>query len=136
MPKFDIIDDHFGEPLPVQPTTSMNIEERTFFRATSEERSKQLSQAPRVDRHLDAPDRYVHLSQERTIDEHYSPRTIPSEIPPLPIPSIEITPIAPECVTSVTFDQFSIDAIAFIKNSIDTYPIYGPKPTKTDFNWC
>jgi hypothetical protein len=42
MPKFDIIDDRFGEPLPVQPTTAMDIEERTFFRAASEERSKKL----------------------------------------------------------------------------------------------
>ncbi len=40
--------------------------------------------APRVDRHLGATDRYVHLSQARTIDERYPPRTIPSEIPPRP----------------------------------------------------
>ncbi len=45
MPKFDIIDDRFGEPLPVPPTTAMDIDERydrTFFRAASEERSKEL----------------------------------------------------------------------------------------------
>jgi hypothetical protein len=40
------------------------------------------------------------------------------------MPSMEITPIGPERVTVVTFDQFSTDAIVFIKNSIDTYPIY------------
>ena len=50
MPTFDIIDDRFGEPLPAsqQPpptTTVMDVDERedrTFFRAASEERSKEL----------------------------------------------------------------------------------------------
>lgn len=45
MPKFDIIDDRFGEPLPVPPITAMDTDERedrTFFRATSEDRSKEL----------------------------------------------------------------------------------------------
>ncbi len=80
--------------------------------------------APRVGRHLSAPDRYIHLSQKQTIDEHYPSRTIQSEIPPLPMPSMEITPIVLESVASITFDQFSTDAIASIKNSIDTYLIY------------
>ncbi len=47
MPKFDIIDDRFGEPLPVPPTTAMDIDERydrTFFRAASEDRNKELLQ--------------------------------------------------------------------------------------------
>jgi hypothetical protein len=45
MPKFDIIDDRFGEPLPVPPTTTADTDERydrTFFRAASEDRSKEL----------------------------------------------------------------------------------------------
>lgn len=45
MPKFDIIDDRFGEPLPVPPTTAMDIDERydrTFFRAASEDRTTEL----------------------------------------------------------------------------------------------
>ncbi len=45
MPKFDIIDDRFGEPLPVPPTTAMDIDERydrTFFRAVSEDRNTGL----------------------------------------------------------------------------------------------
>ena len=42
MPKFDLIDDRFGEPL---PTTAMDVdqrEDRTFFQATSEERTNEL----------------------------------------------------------------------------------------------
>ncbi len=76
---------------------------------------------------MGAADRYVHPSQDRTIDEHHPPRTISSDIPPLPMPPMDITPAAPERATSVTRDQFSIDALAFITNSIDTYPIYGYK---------
>ena len=45
MPKFDIIDDRFGEPLPAPPTTAMDIDERydrTFFRAEPEDRNTEL----------------------------------------------------------------------------------------------
>lgn len=48
MPKFDLIDDRFGEPLPVPAaakTTAMDVdqhEDRTFFRAASEDRSAEL----------------------------------------------------------------------------------------------
>ena len=46
MPKFDLIDDRFGEPLPVPPaTTAMDVdqrEDRTFFRAASEDRNAEL----------------------------------------------------------------------------------------------
>jgi hypothetical protein len=42
IPKFDIIDDCFGESLSIQPTAGMDIEEPTFFRAASEEPSKEL----------------------------------------------------------------------------------------------
>jgi hypothetical protein len=73
--------------------------------------------APRADRHPDAIDRYVHPSQDRTIDEHHPLRSVISDIPPLPM--------APLDTTSAPSDQFSIDALAFLSNSIDTYPIYG-----------
>lgn len=69
-------------------------------------------------------DRYAHPSQDRTIDEHHPPRTISSDIPPLPMPPMDTTPAPSERATSITRDQFSTDAIAFITNSIDTYPIY------------
>ena len=45
MPKFDIIDDRFGEPLPAPPMTAMDIDERydrTFFRAAAEDRDVEL----------------------------------------------------------------------------------------------
>ena len=45
MPKFDLIDDRFGEPLPIPPVTTMDVDqqdERTFFRPSSEDRSKEL----------------------------------------------------------------------------------------------
>jgi hypothetical protein len=38
---------------------------------------------------------------------------------------MDTTPAAPERTTTVTRDQFSIDALAFITSAIDTYPIYG-----------
>ena len=68
--------------------------------------------APRADRQLGAAaDRYIHPSKDRTIDEHR-----PDELPPLPMPTME--------TTLFTRDQFSIDALAFMTSSIDTYPIY------------
>ncbi len=76
---------------------------------------------------MGATDRYVHPSQDRTIDEHHPPRSISSDLPPLPMPPMDITPAAPERVTIDTRDQFSIDALAFIKNAMDAYPIYGYK---------
>lgn len=45
MPKFDLIDDRFGEPLPVTGATAMDVdqrEDRTFFRAASEDRTTEL----------------------------------------------------------------------------------------------
>ncbi|CAF1281232.1 unnamed protein product [Rotaria sp. Silwood1] len=134
LPKFDIIDDRFGEPLPVPPTTAMDIDERydrTFFRTVSEDRSKELLRAPRVDRHIDAIDRYVHPIEDRTIDEHRPVRSVTSVLPPLSMPLMDTTSIEFERPTIVTRDQFSIDALAFITSAIDTYPIYGSMPTKT-----
>ncbi|CAF0816970.1 unnamed protein product [Rotaria sordida] len=134
MPKFDIIDDRFGEPLPVPPTTAMDIDERydrTFFHAEPEDRSKELLQAPRVDRHIGATDRYVHPSEDRTMDEHRRARSVTSILPPLSMPLMDTTSIEPERPTIVTRDQFSIDALAFITSAIDTYPIYDSMPTKT-----
>jgi hypothetical protein len=148
MPKFDIIDDRFGEPLPIPPTTTVDTDERydrTFFRAASEDRSKELLRgnsvfllfnrlyecsflAPRVDRNLGGTDRYVHPSDERTIDEHQPPRPKTSDIPPLPMGPMDTILAAPERTTIVTRDQFSIDALAFITSAIDTYPIYGFEP--------
>ncbi len=87
---------------------------------------------------MGATDRYVHPSQDRTIDERHLPRSISSDIPPLPMAPMDTTPAAPERATSVTRDQFSMDALAFITNSIDAYPIYryedlssSPKQRKT-----
>ncbi|UJR34121.1 hypothetical protein I4U23_021528 [Adineta vaga] len=138
MPKFDIIDDRFGEPLPVPPTTAMDIDEhqdRTFFRAGSEERNKELLRAPRVDRHIGATDRYVHPSKDRTIDEHQPQRSttsdLPLPLPMLPMDTTVVTPAPSERITTVTCDQFSTDALTFITSSIDTYPIYDSTPTKT-----
>jgi len=74
---------------------------------------------------MGATDRYVHPSENRTIDEHRPPRSMSSDFPPLPMPSMDTTPAAPERTTTVTRDQFSIDALAFITSAIDTYPIYG-----------
>jgi hypothetical protein len=74
--------------------------------------------APRVDRQVGAKDRYVHPSEDRTIDEHHPPQPKTSDLPPLPMPSMDITTSAPS-------DQFSIDALGFLKSSIDTYPIHG-----------
>ena len=72
--------------------------------------------APRADRH--GTDRYVRPSQDRTIDEEqHPPRSVLSDIPPLPLPTMDTT-IAPS-------DQFSMDAMAFLTNSFDTYPISG-----------
>ncbi|CAF2952038.1 unnamed protein product [Rotaria sp. Silwood2] len=134
LPKFDIIDDRFGEPLPVPPTTVLDIDERydrTFFRAASEDRSKELLRAPRVDRHIGAIDRYVHPREDLTIDEHRPARSEASVLPPLSMPLMDTTSIEPERSTIVTRDQFSIDALAFITSAIDTYPIYGSMSTKT-----
>ncbi|CAF0816795.1 unnamed protein product [Adineta steineri] len=133
MPKFDIIDDRFGEPLPVPPTTAMDIDERydrTFFRTSSEDRSKELLQAPRADRHIGATDRYIHPSKDRTIDENFPPRDVLSDLPPLLMPLMDTT-VAPMESEPITRDQFSIDALAFITSAIDTYPIYDSIPTKT-----
>jgi hypothetical protein len=66
---------------------------------------------------LGATDRYAHPIQDQTIDEQHPPRAILSDLPPLPMPPMDTTSAVP--------DQFSIDAMAFIKNAIDTYPIYG-----------
>lgn len=123
-PKFDLIDDRFGEPLP-PPTTTMPMDvderyDRTFFRAASEERSNELLRAPRVDRHLPTTERYAHPSGEQTIHEQ---RTTTSDLPPLPMPSMDMT--------SIASDPFTSDALTFITNSIDTYPIYNIKPSKT-----
>jgi hypothetical protein len=71
---------------------------------------------------LGAADRYVHPSEDRTINEHQPPRSIIPDLPPIPM---DITPVVPERASVVTRDQFSIDAIAFISSAIDTYPIYG-----------
>jgi hypothetical protein len=108
--------------------------DRTFFRAASEDRNTELLRgnlrnifnrisvfifsAPRVDRHVDAKDQYFHPNQDRTIDEHHPPQPKTSDLPPLPMPSMDITTSAPS-------DQFSIDALTFLKNSIDKYPIHG-----------
>jgi hypothetical protein len=67
--------------------------------------------APRADRNLAATDRYIHPSKDRTIDEQR-----PDDLPPLPMPAME--------TTLFTRDQFSIDALAFMDSSLDTYPIY------------
>ncbi|CAF1435291.1 unnamed protein product, partial [Rotaria sordida] len=95
MPKFDIIDDHFGELLRVQLTTAMDIEEHTS-------------------------DRYVHLSQEQTINEHYSPRTISSEISPLPILSMEITIIAPESIINAEKLAMPMDTLIPLNQQLPT----------------
>ncbi|CAF1273274.1 unnamed protein product [Adineta ricciae] len=143
MPTFDIIDDRFGEPLPAsqQPpptTTVMDVDERedrTFFRAASEERSKELLRAPRADRHMGTSDRHIHPSEERTIDEHRPQRSATSDLPPplpiLPMDTTVVTPVPSDRPTAITRDQFSTDALAFITSAIDTYPIYSTTPTKT-----
>ena len=134
MAKFDLIDDRFGEPLPpstTTTTTAMDVD-RTFFRAASEDRTNELLRgkilsmtfrmkyfdikAPRVDRHPGASDRYIHPSEERTVDEHQRVRSMPSELPPLPMPPLESTFIAS--------DQFTLDALTFINRSMNTYPLY------------
>ena len=69
--------------------------------------------APRVDRHLPTTERYVHPSEEQTIHEQ---RTTTSDLPPLPMPLMDMT--------SIASDPFTSDALAFITSSIDTYPIY------------
>ena len=74
--------------------------------------------APRADRHAGATDRYLHPSHDLTIDEQHPPRTITSDIPP-PLPMVSMDTTLP----TIT-DQFSIDALAFLTNSFDTYPIY------------
>ncbi|CAF3130334.1 unnamed protein product [Rotaria socialis] len=134
MPKFDIIDDRFGEPLPVPSTTTMDIDERcdrTFFRTASEDRSKELLRAPHVDRQIHATDRYLHPSEDRTIDEHHPPRSIQSALPPISMPLMDTTSAEPEHSKIDKRDQFSIDALAFITSAIDTYPIYDSMPIKT-----
>lgn len=127
-PKFDIIDDRFGEPLPVPPattTTAMDVDERydrTFFRAASEERNIELMRAPRIDRHLAISERYVHPSEEQTIHEQRPTTTF--DLPPFPMPPMDISSIA-------SSDPFTSDALAFITSSFDTYPIYDISPSKT-----
>ncbi len=74
---------------------------------------------------MGATDRYVHPSQEQTIVEPQPPRSKISDVPPLPMGPMDSTPVAPSRATIVTHDRFSIDALAFITNAIDTYPIYG-----------
>ncbi|CAF1231742.1 unnamed protein product [Rotaria magnacalcarata] len=134
MPKFDIIDDRFGEPLPVPSTTAMDIDERydrTFFRAAPEDQTKELLRAPHVDRQIHATDRYLHPSEDRTVDEHHPPRSIQSALPPISMPLMDTTSAEPEHSKIDKRDQFSIDALAFITSAIDTYPIYDSMSTKT-----
>lgn len=51
------------------------------------------------------------------MDEQRPLRSMVSDIPPIPMPTMDTT-MAPS-------DQFSIDALAFLSSSFDTYPISG-----------
>jgi hypothetical protein len=51
VPQFDLIDDRFGEAMPAAVTTAMEIDRpdnRTFFRAASEEREQQSLKGERL----------------------------------------------------------------------------------------
>lgn len=72
-----------------------------------------------------ATDRYVHPSEERTIDEHHPPiRSIPSELPPLPMLPMDTTPAVSDRTTIITPNQFVTDALAFLTSAMNTYPVY------------
>lgn len=125
MPKFDLIDDRFGEPLPVQPTTAMDVdqhEERTILQPLVEDRSAELLRAPVVDRQIKASDRYSHPSHDRTIDENRPTRSAISELLPVPMELMESSSIQPPA------DQFTLDALAFFQSSLDVYPTYHSNP--------
>ena len=74
---------------------------------------------------MSAIDRYVHPSEDRTINEQRSIRSKKSIAPPIPMPLIETISVEPDHSTSTSYDQFSTEALAFMTNSMNTYPIYG-----------
>lgn len=76
-----------------------------------------------MNRHLTVTNQYQHSSGDQTIDERQQIPSLPSIIPPLPMPLMDSMSTEPEH-SVILRDQFSIDALAFITSAVDAYQVY------------
>lgn len=77
-----------------------------------------------VIQYVGAVEEIVVRSEDRTSDKQLPLRSLQSAVPSMPMPLMDTTSIEPEHLITEIHDQFHTDAIAFITNAIDTYPIY------------